>query len=158
VWEERRSVIVGSVSGVSRVVAALGIFAIVVAGVGATIAVIKSSKSQTTAASRTAPPPPPALTPQVPTPVEFQLKLVVTSQDCGVPAGCVYKYRVEPKYIGLHPLPKTKFKVIYQVTGGHEPQTGDFTVEGDQARVLQDVPIEGPPGAKLHASVTQVVG
>ena len=72
--------------------------------------------------------------------------------------GCVYKYRVEPKYIGLHPLPDKEFKVIYQVTGGHQPQTGDFTVHGDQARVLQDVPLEGPPGARLQASVTQVVG
>jgi hypothetical protein len=157
-WKERRSVIVGFVSGVGRVVAALGIFAIVVGGLGATIAVIMSSKPQTPAASRTALPPPPPLTPQVPTPVEFQLNLVVTDQNCAVPAGCVYKYRVEPKYIGLHPLPDKEFKVIYEVTGGHQPQTGDFTVKGDQARVLQDVPIEGPPGAHLHASVTKVVG
>lgn len=44
------------------------------------------------------------------------------------------------------------------VTGGHQPQTGDFTVQGGQARVLQDVPLEGPPGTRLQASVTQVVG
>ena len=156
-WKQRRSVIVGFVSGVGRVVAALGIFAIVVAGLGATIAVIMSSEQQTSAA-RTALPTPPPSTPQVPTPVEFQLNLVVTDQNCAVPAGCVYKYRVEPKYIGLHPLPDKEFKVIYQVTGGHEPQTGDFTVKGDQARVLRDVPIEGPPGAHLHASVTKVLG
>ena len=83
---------------------------------------------------------------------------MVTDQNCTVPAGCVYKYRVEPKYIGLHPLPDKEIKVIYQVTGGHQPQTGDFTVQGDQARVLQDVPLEGPPGAHLQASVTKVVG
>ena len=104
-----------------RVVAALGIFAIVVAGLGATIAVIMSSKQQTPAA-RTALPTPPPFTPQVPTPVEFQLNLVVTDQNCTVPAGCVYKYRVEPKYIGLHPLPDKEFKVIYQVTGGISPK------------------------------------
>jgi hypothetical protein len=144
---------------VSRVIAALGIFVIVAAGLGATIAVIISStKDQAPAASRTSLPPPPPRTPQAPTPIEFQLKVVVTDQNCDVPAGCVYKYRVEPKYIGLHPLPKTKLKVIYRVTGGHQPQIGDFTVEGDQARVLQDVPIDGPPGAQLHASVTKVEG
>ena len=72
--------------------------------------------------------------------------------------GCVYKYRVEPKYLGLYSLPDNEIKVIYQVTGGHQPQTGDFTVQGGQARVLQDVPLEGPPGAQLKAAVTKVEG
>ncbi len=130
----------------------------VVTGIGASIAVIMSSEHRRRHRRDDALPPLPPPTPQVPTPVEFQTRFVVTDQNCAVPAGCVYKYRVEPKYIGLHPLPDKEFKVIYQVTGGHEPQTGDFTVQGDQARVLQDVPIEGPPGARLHASVTQVVG
>ena len=87
----------------------------------------------------------------MPTPAEFQIGIVVTDQNCAGPNGCVYKYRVEPKYLGLHPLPDNEIKVIYQVTGGHQPQTGDFTVQGDQARVLQDVPLEGPPGAQLKA-------
>jgi len=144
---------------VSRLIAALAIFAVVVAGLGITIAVLTSgSEDQPPAAPRTSSVPPPPLTPQVPTPVEFQLSVVVTDQNCAVPAGCVYKYRVEPKYVGMHPLPDREFKVVYQVTGGHQPQTGDFTVKGDQAQVLQDVPIEGPPGARLQATVTQVVG
>jgi len=144
---------------VSRLIAALAIFAVVVAGLGITIAVLtSSSEDQPPAAPRTSSVPPPPLTPQVPTPVEFQLSVVVTDQNCAVPAGCVYKYRVEPKYVGMHPLPDREFKVVYQVTGGHQPQTGDFTVKGDQAQVLQDVPIEGPPGARLQATVTQVVG
>jgi hypothetical protein len=54
-------------------------------------------------------------------------------------------------------LPDKEIKVVYQVTGGHKPQTGDFTVLGDQARVLQDVPIDGPPGARFQALVTQIV-
>jgi hypothetical protein len=144
---------------VSRLIAALAIFAVVVAGLGITIAVLTSgSKDQPPAAPRTSSVPPPPRTPQVPTPVEFQLNVVVTDQNCAVPAECVYKYRIEPKYIGLHPLPTNEIKVIYQVTGGHQPQTGDFTVQGDQARVLQDVPLEGPPGARLQATVTKIVG
>ena len=140
---------------VRRLIAALAIFAVVATGIGVSIAMITAKDSPAPPASRTPLPPP---TPQVPTPAEFQISVVVTDQNCAVPAGCVYKYRVEPKYIGLHPLPDKEFKVIYQVTGGHQPQTGDFTVQGDQARVLQDVPVEGPPGARLQASVTQVVG
>ena len=137
-----------------RLIAALAIFAIAATGIGVSIALFTA---------KDAPPPPkasplPAPTPKVPTPAEFQINIVVTDQDCTVPAGCVYKYRVEPKYFGLHPLPETPVKVIYQVTGGHQPQTGDFTVQGGQARVLQDVPLEGPPGAKLTAAVTKIEG
>ena len=144
---------------VSRLIAALAVFAVVVAGLGITIAVLtSSSKDKPAAAPRTSLVPPQPRTPQVPTPVEFQLNVVVTEQNCTVPAECVYKYRIEPQYIGLHPLPNNEIKVIYQVTGGHQPQTGDFTVQGDQARILQDVPLEGPPGARLQATIIKIVG
>ncbi len=136
-----------------RVVAALAIFAVIATGVGVSIALIAGQKPP--------PPPPPTLaapTPKVPTPAEFQIGVVVTDQNCAGQNGCVYTYRVEPKYLGLHPLPDKEIKVLYQVTGGHRPQDGDFTVQGGQARVLQGVPLEGPPGAQLRAAVTRVVG
>ena len=139
-----------------RLIAALAVFAVIVAGLGITIAVLTARKPQTPAAGQPLPPPPSG--PRVPTPTEFQLGVVVTDENCSAADGCLYKYRVEPKYLGLHPLPEKEIKVIYQVTGGHQPQTGDFTVQGGQARVLQDVPLEGPPGARLQASVAQVVG
>jgi len=137
-----------------RLIAALAVFATVATGLGVSIAMITANDS---------PPPPPrttlaAPTPKVPTPAEFQIGVVVTDQKCADPGGCVYRYRVEPKYLGLHPLPDKEIKVLYQVTGGHQPQDGDFTVQGGQARVLQDVPLEGPPGAQLKAAVTKVVG
>ena len=132
-----------------RVIASLAIFAVVVAGIGVTVAVIFSNKP---------PPRASALAPKVPSPQEFRIGVVVTDQNCSGPNGCVYKYRVEPKYIGQHPLPDKEIKVVYRVTGGHQPQVGDFTVQGGQARVLQDVPLEGPPGARLQATVTQIVG
>jgi hypothetical protein len=141
---------------VRRLVAALAIFAVVATGIGLSVLVYNANKTSQPAATTRTPLPPPK--PSVPTPAEFQLGVIVTDQNCTGPSGCVYKYRVEPKYIGLHPLPDKEFKVIYQVTGGHQPQTGDFTVQGDQARVLQDVPLEGPPGARLQAAVTQIVG
>ena len=59
----------------------------------------------------------------------------------------------------MHPLPEKEIKVVYQVTGGHQPQVGDFTVQGGtRLAVLQDVALDGPPGARLQASVTQIVG
>lgn len=141
---------------IRRLVAALAVFAVVATGIGVSFVMITADKSRSPAA--TTRPPLPTPTPKVPTPAEFQIGIVVTDQDCSAPTGCVYKYRVEPKYLGLHPLPDTPIKVIYQVTGGHQPQTGDFTVQDGQARVLQDVPLEGPPGAQLKASVTKIEG
>ena len=138
-----------------RLIALMGIFAVVVSGIGITIAVLVGNKPPPPVASQ-APPVPAA--PQMPIPMEFQIGVVVTDQDCSGPNGCVYKYRIEPKYLGMHPLPAKEIKVVYEVTGGHQPQVGDFTVLNGQARVLQDVPLEGPPGARLQASVTQIVG
>jgi hypothetical protein len=138
-----------------RLIAALAIFAVAATGIGVSIAMISAKEPPAPTAAR---PPLPTPTPAVPTPAEFQIGIVVTDQNCAGPTGCVYKYRVEPKYLGLHPLPDSQIKVIYQVTGGHQPQTGDFTVQGGQAKVLQDVPLEGPPGAQLKAAVTKVEG
>jgi hypothetical protein len=138
-----------------RLIAALAVFAVVAAGLGITIAVLTARKPPQAPA---APQPVAPQVARVPTPAEFQLAVLVTDKNCADPAACVYKYRIEPKYLGLHPLPDKAIKVVYQVTGGHQPQTGDFTVQGGQARVLQDVPLEGPAGARLQASVTEVVG
>jgi hypothetical protein len=133
-----------------RLMAALMIFALVAGGIGITIAVLTRD-----------PPPPPAATtpaprPQMPTPAEFRVNVVVLEQNCPGPASCVYKYRIEPTYIGQHPLPEKQITVVYQVTGGHQPQPGDFSVHKGQARVLQEVTLDGPPGAQLRASVTRI--
>ena len=137
-----------------RVIAALAIFAVIATGFGVSIAIFTAKDPPPAPVAS----PLPAPTPTVPTPAEFQIGVVVTDENCAGPDGCVYKYRVEPKYLGLHPLPDTEIKVMYQVTGGHQPQAGDFTVQGGQARVLQDVPLQGPPGAQLKATVTRVEG
>ena len=139
-------------------IAALAIFAVVAAGIGVSIALFTADKPTPPAATQTSRLPAPPPTPQVPIPAEFQIGVVVTDQNCSGPSGCVYKYRIEPKYLGMHPLPEKEIKVVYQVTGGHQPQVGDFTVQGGQARVLQDVALEGPPGARLQATVTQIIG
>jgi hypothetical protein len=89
---------------------------------------------------------------------EFTIKVVVTEQNCDPGPGCVYKYTIEPKYIGFHPLPTAPFTVKYEVQGGTQPQPGEFTVEGSQARIFKDVVLQGPPAAQLRAVVLQVLG
>jgi hypothetical protein len=68
----------------------------------------------------------------------------------------VYTYTIEPRYIGIRPLPERELRVRYQVIGGHRPQDGDFTVNGREARFLRDVTVDGPPKATLRATVIGV--
>ena len=133
--------------------AALSIFAMLAGGIGIASVVFFGDHSQP--APTAAPPAPPP--PKVPTPREFTIGVVVTAQDCPPGGGCVYTYTIEPKYIGTHPLPADELRIEYQVTGGHEPQSGDFTVHGTEARILKDVTLAGPPGAQLKAEATKVV-
>lgn len=140
--------------------AGLALFAIVASGVGIAAVMIFGSMSAPKPSDRVATPrttlAPPQ--PKVPTPVEFVIGVIVTEQTCVPDAACRYKYTIEPKYVGLHPLPETPFTVSYEVLGGSEPQKGEFTVHKDQAQILKDVILEGPPGAQLKAHVMSVTG
>jgi len=144
---------------VRRLLAALAIFAMLAGGVGLASILVFGDNSQptrpTAATPRTTLAPPP---PSVPTPKEFTINVVVTEQNCQPGGGCAYKYTIEPKYVGFHPLPATPFTVKYEVQGGNQPQPGEFTVEGSQAKILKDVVLEGPPAARLQAVVLQVIG
>ena len=146
-------------TNIRRLLAALAIVAMLTGGVSVAAILIFSDHSQssrpTAATPRTTLPPP---TPSVPTPKEFTINVLVTEQNCEPGPGCVYKYTIEPKYIGFHPLPTTPFTVKYEVQGGNQPQPGEFTVEGSQAKIFKDVVLEGPPAARLQAVVLQVIG
>jgi hypothetical protein len=136
------------------------IVAIVVSGIGLAAVTIYGSITAPSPSERVAPPrttlaPPP---PKVPTAMEFTVNVLVTENTCAPDGNCIYKYTIEPKYIGLHPLPETPFTVFYEVTGGHQPQKGEFTVHKDQAKILKDVVLDGPPGAQLKAVVMNVAG
>ena len=143
---------------IRKLLAALAIVAMLIGGISIAAALIfgdHSKPSAPTAAPRTTLPPPP---PSVPTAKEFTINVVVTETNCDPGPGCAYKYTIEPKYIGFHPLPTTPFTVKYEVQGGDQPQPGEFTVEGNQAKILKDVVLPGPPAAQLQAVVLQVVG
>jgi hypothetical protein len=138
--------------------AGLALAAMLASAVGIAAVMIFGSMTAPKPSERTAEPrptiAPPA--PKVPTAMEFTVGVVVTDTQCPPQGDCTYKYTIEPKYIGLHPLPETPFTVHYQVTGGNEPQDGEFTVTKDQAKILKDVVLEGPPRAQLKAIVKQV--
>ena len=138
--------------------AGLALFAMVAGAVGVAAVMIfgsmNSPQAPQAATPRTTLAPP---TPKMPTPVEFTVNVVVTETQCTPDApACTYKYTIEPKYIGLHPLPETPFTVFYEVVGGNVPQRGEFTVHKDQAKILKDVVLEGPPAAQLRANVLEI--
>jgi hypothetical protein len=143
---------------IRRLLAAIAIVAMLIGGISIAAALIFSDHSKPSAPTasprKTLAPPPPS----VPTPAEFTINVVVTEQNCEPGPGCAYKYTIEPKYIGFHPLPTTPFTVKYEVQGGDQPQPGEFTVEGSQAKILKDVVLDGPPAARLQAVVLQVIG
>ena len=143
---------------IRKLLAALAIVAMLVGGISIAADLIfgdHSKPRQQAVTPRTTLGPPP---PSVPTANEFTINVVVTEQKCEPGPGCVYKYTIEPKYIGFHPLPATPFTVKYEVQGGTAPQPGEFTVEGSQAKIFKDVVLEGQPAAQLQAVVMQVVG
>ncbi len=137
--------------------AALALFAILASGVGVAAMMIYGSyatpKPSERGAPRTSLVPP---SPKIPSPFEFTVGVNVTEQTCLPEGSCTYTYTIDPKYIGLHPLPETPFTVFYEVVGGNAPQKGEFRVEKDQAQILQDVVLQGPPGAQLKANVMSV--
>ncbi|CAN3131326.1 hypothetical protein ACNUDN_25825 [Mycobacterium sp. smrl_JER01] len=140
-----------------KLLAAVAIVGMLASGIGVASIMIFGSRGQQEAAApvRTPPTPPP---PSVPTDQEFLIGVIVTAQNCDPAGACFYTYTIDPKYVGLHPFPETPFTVEYEVLGGHQPQPGQFTVVGQQAEILKDVTLEGPPGAQLSARVVQVVG
>lgn len=141
---------------IRKVLAALAIVVMAASGIGVTAFMVFADHSRPAAqqAPRTAVLPPPS----VPEPYEFAIGVVVSAQNCDPAGGCVYTYTIEPKYIGMHPLPETPFTVEYEVAGGHQPQPGAFTVQGGTAQIMRDVSVEGPPDAQLKAAVTRITG
>jgi len=138
-----------------KLLATIAIIGLVASGVGVASMFIFSDRSQQQAqAPRRAPPKPPP--PSVPTVKEFLVGVVVTAQECDPAGACLYTYTIDPKYVGLHPFPETPFTVEYEITGGHQPQPGQFTVTGDTAEILKDVTVEGSPGASLQANVLRI--
>jgi hypothetical protein len=44
--------------------------------------------------------------------------VTIIKQNCFGSAGCNVSYEIDPQYVGTAPLPKSEFRVIYQITAG----------------------------------------
>lgn len=99
----------------------------------------------------------PAAAPLPPTTADLTVGVVVTEQKCFGSAGCIYHYTINPQYVSAKPLPD-KTTVIFKVTGGDQDQISNFTIDGDGTATFdRETTIDGPEGADLQATVTQVL-
>ena len=95
--------------------------------------------------------------PVLPTPEQFKLDVVIVEKDCFGSAGCNVMYDIDPSYTGPESLLGTSFTVVYQIDGGREPQTGNFTVTNGKTighRYLIDTP---SASSTLAAVATKVL-
>lgn len=139
---------------IRRGAAVAALVAMVVGGIGVGVYLITAQHGRQLEAAESRTPVP--AEPSMPTANEFTVDVQVSGQDCDPAGQCVYTYTIEPKYVGLHPLPTDELRVSYRVAGGHEPQDGAFTVRDNQVRYLKDVTVLGPPGATLSAAVVDL--
>lgn len=80
-----------------------------------------SSRPATTAAAYT------------PVPTDFQITPTILSKSCFGSAGCNITFRIAVNYVGAHtPDPSKSYTITYDVTGGEQPMTNNFTLKGDQ--------------------------
>jgi hypothetical protein len=91
-----------------------------------------------------------------PVPSDFVVDVTVTEQKCFGSAGCSYQLAVDPRYVGAT-TPEGKWKVVYQIDGGDDPQMGNFTLDGEHVRWDSTKRADGSAGAVFTARVTQVL-
>ena len=139
---------------VRKLLVALCIPTMVITGIGLAIALYRQKDTTSATSSPSMSSVAPAA--RMPTPQEFRVGVQVTAQQCADAGTCTYTYSIQPMYLGNHPLPDQDFTVFYEIAGGKEVQSGNFTVSDGQTRVYTDVKIEGAPGAQLQATVTRI--
>lgn len=90
---------------------------------------------------------------------DFKIETTVLEQKCFGSAGCSLSYTIKPTFMGsVSDLEGRSLKVVYEVTGGDEPQVGYFSLEGTNMRYDETARISTPSAdAVLAAQVTQVL-
>ncbi len=90
---------------------------------------------------------------------DFRIDVTVTEKKCYGSAGCNLTYTISPTFLGAtKDLEGRSFKVIYEVTGGDDPEIGNFTLTGTNMRYTESSRISTPSADPvLSAQVTSVV-
>jgi hypothetical protein len=95
-----------------------------------------------------------------PTPADFQIEIIETGRSCFGSAGCNIKFKINPTYVGTQtPNPKKTYQVIYDVTGGENTKSDNFTYRDGKwdAGLISEDFLSAAEGAVIAANVTRVV-
>ena len=93
----------------------------------------------------------------VPTPEDFTLEVIETKRSCFGSAGCNVTYKVIPSYNGPPPSSSKTYTIIYEVTGGDDVKSNNFTMKGTDAKVPSEEFISTSANTPISAAVTRVV-
>jgi hypothetical protein len=118
-----------------------------------------SPTTATTEATTWKPSPTTTAPPPLPSPDDFVIGVNVLEKKCFGSAGCLVTYQIKPIYVGKREIRSTEeFTVVYEVSGGEEPQVSRFTVSGGSMSYEREESIRTPSSkSELAAAVTQVI-
>jgi hypothetical protein len=168
VWDDKgnRVVLIGLAVGV-----ALIFFMILVIGVAGSTSTKKStttasaagtptyvSPAPSTRAPTTASPTTTKAPEYVPTVADFQLEIIEIKRSCFGSAGCNITYKIVPTYTGPSVSSNKSYTIIYEVQGGDDVKSDNFTMRGSDASVKSQDFISTPSNPTLTATVTRVLG
>jgi hypothetical protein len=92
-----------------------------------------------------------------PTAADFTVGVVITVKHCFGSYGCNYTYHVDPTYVGIRPLPHKNLTVVFEVTGGQENQTDNFTVDKNGVSHSSSLTAIAPDGTNFVVTVNRVI-
>lgn len=117
-----------------------------------------STAPASTTPPTTASPPTTKAADYVPTPADFTLEVVEIKRSCFGSAGCNVTFKINPTYNGPPVNSSKSYTVVYEVRGGDDVDSDNFTMRGSNASVNSDDHISTPPNPTLTAEVTRVLG
>jgi hypothetical protein len=94
-----------------------------------------------------------------PKPTDFKIAIKVLEKTCYGDLGCDVTFRIVPAYVGSQSFPaKGKTEVTYEVTGGTDPITNTFEIDGEGTVTFDEEESAeiASPSTTLVATVTSV--
>jgi hypothetical protein len=95
-----------------------------------------------------------------PNPRDFKIGIKILEKQCFGSAGCSITFRIVPSYVGNQSLPaEGTTKVTYLVTGGEDPITNTFEMDGKGTVTFDEEEFVDTSSSskKLVAKVTEVI-
>lgn len=130
-----------------------------IAGPPSTLASVSTAGAPAAAAAPSTAAPTTAAPDHTPAPEDFEIEVIELKRSCFGSAGCNITYEIKPTYTGALSSGSKSWTVIYEIRGGEDVKTDNFTMRGDgqaSSKSSQNY-ISTPTNPTLTAVVTRVV-